>query len=180
MNQTENTLTLPQTRFQSLRSTMVHPGGRDKDTISFIHLHSYPPLNMNQSPSVSQSVCPSVHTWECPPVCPYLRVSIRLSIPESVHLSVHTWECPVSSVDPQVQQSAASPLSLLDDCSSGPALSDGRGWSLELRPEKHSLPLWLDILTDCRHRKPYTSHDLRSLQDWKCLLLLCVYYCRHH
>ena len=66
----------------------------------------------------------------------------------SVHLSVHTWECPVSSVDPPVQQTAASLLNLLDDCSSPPALSDGRGWSSELRPEKHSLPLWSDILTD--------------------------------
>ena len=54
----------------------------------------------------------------------------------------HTWECPVSSVDPPVQQRAAQLQSLLGDCSSGPALSDERGWSSELRPEKHSLPVW--------------------------------------
>lgn len=59
---------------------------------------------------------------------------------------LHTWVC----VDPSVQPSAASLLSLLDGCISGPALSDGRGWRSELRPEKHSLPLWSDILTGCR------------------------------
>ncbi|CAL8361294.1 unnamed protein product [Boreogadus saida] len=35
--------------------------------------------------------------------------------------------------DPPVQQRAAEPLSLLGDSSSAPALSDGRGWSSELR-----------------------------------------------
>ena len=54
-------------------------------------------------------------------------------------ISVHTLECPVSSLDPQ--PTAASLLSLLDDCSSGPVLSDGRGWISELRPEKYNFPL---------------------------------------
>ena len=69
---------------------------------------------------------------------------------------LHTWECPVCSEDPPVQQTAASLLSLLDDCSSGPALSDGRGWISELRPEKHSLPLWSDSLTGCKHTQQHT------------------------
>ena len=63
----------------------------------------------------------------------------------------HTWECPVSSVDPPVQQRAAQLQSLLGDCSSGPALSDGRGWSSELRPEKHSLPVWPGSQTSYTH-----------------------------
>ena len=91
--------------------------------------------------------------------------------------SLCTLEFWVCRLDPPVEQTAASLLSLLDDCSSGPALSDGRGWISELRPEKHSLPLWSDILTACRHTKQqHTSHDLRSLQDWKvvCLLLSSV------
>ena len=41
---------------------------------------------------------------------------------------VHTWECRDSSVDPRVQPTTALLLRLLDDCSSGPVLSDGRGW----------------------------------------------------
>ena len=91
--------------------------------------------------------------------------------------SLCTLEFWVCRLDPPVEQTAASLLSLLDDCSSGPALSDGRGSISELRPEKHSLPLWSDILTACRHTKQqHTSHDLRSLQDWKvvCLLLSSV------
>ena len=63
-----------------------------------------------------------------------------------------TWVSPVCSVDPPVQQRAASILFLLDDCSSGPVPSGGRGWTSELRPEKHSLPLWPDSLTACRKR----------------------------
>ena len=93
--------------------------------------------------------------------------SIRLSVC-GCSRPLHTWECPVSSVDPSLQPTAASPLSLLDDCSSGPALSDGRGWSSELRPEKHSLPLWSDSLTGCKHTKQHTwSHHLRLLLSVK-------------
>ena len=99
----------------------------------------------------------------------YLRVSTYLSIPESNQLSVHTWECPVSSVDPSVQQTEVSLLTFLDDCSSAPALSDGRGWSSELRPEKHSLPLWPDILTDLKYKKidntMFFNHKYQSPTD---------------
>ena len=100
--------------------------------------------------SLPKSVHLSVLTWECLPVCPYLRVSTCLSLPERVYLSVLTWECPVSSQGPSVQQSAASLRGLLDGCSSGPALSDVWGWSSELRPEKNILPLRSDILTHWR------------------------------
>lgn len=75
-----------------------------------------------------------------PSICLWLIVS-RL-------LTIHTWQCPVSNVDSAVQQTAASLLNLLDGCSSGQALSNVRGWNSELRPERHSLPLWPDNLTD--------------------------------
>ena len=61
-----------------------------------------------------------------------------------------TWQTPVCSGGPPVQHTAAGLLWLLDGCSSGLTLSDGRGWTSELRPEKHSLPLRPDNVTVCR------------------------------
>lgn len=69
---------------------------------------------------------------------------------------LHTWERPASSADPLIQETAASLPSLRGDCSSGPAFSDGRGWRSELRPETHSLPLWSDSPTACKHTKQHT------------------------
>ena len=63
------------------------------------------------------------------------------------NLVLYTWECLVSSVDPSAQLTAPSLLSPLDDCSSGPAFSDGRGWISELKSKKYNLPLWSDSLT---------------------------------
>ena len=73
---------------------------------------------------------------------------------------LHTWVC----VDPSVQPSAASLLSLLDGCSSGPALSDRRGWRSQLQPEKHSLPLWSDSLTGCRHTKQHRNSERTAMK----------------
>ena len=92
-------------------------------------------------------------------------------------LRFYTWDFPVSSVDSPIQQKAALLLSLLGDRSSGPALSNGRGWSLQLRPEKHSLPLWSDSLTVCKH----TSHNVRVLRGldgccWDALILLQIFF----
>lgn len=79
-------------------------------------------------------------------------------------LRFYTWDCPVSSVDPPIRQKAALLPSLLGDCNSGPAPSNGRGWSLQLRPEKHSLPLWSDSLTVCKH----TCHIMWEYwEGWK-------------
>ena len=61
-----------------------------------------------------------------------------------------TSESPVYSGDSPVQQRAASLLNPSGHCYSGPALSGVRGLTSELRPEKHSLPLWLDSLTACK------------------------------
>ena len=63
----------------------------------------------------------------------------------------NTWEYLVSSLNPPVQLRVASFLRLLDDCSSGPALSDGRGWTSWPRPEKYSLPLWSNSPTTYKH-----------------------------
>ena len=61
-----------------------------------------------------------------------------------------TSESPVYSGDSPVQQRAASLLNPSGHCYSDPALSGVRGLTPELRPEKHSLPLWLDSLTACK------------------------------
>lgn len=78
---------------------------------------------------------------------------------------LHTWECPVFSVDPSVQPTAASFLSLLGDCRLGQALSDGRGWRSKLMPDKYSLPLWSDSVTDCRQKKQnsYSENTLLNI-----------------
>ena len=49
-----------------------------------------------------------------------------------------TSESPVYSLDSVENCKAASLLNPAACCSSGSVLSDGRGWTSELRPEKHS------------------------------------------
>ena len=56
-------------------------------------------------------------------------------------------------MDSGVQQRDASLLNPAGRYYSGPALSDGRGWISELRPEKYSLHLWSDSLTDWTQSK---------------------------
>ena len=110
---------------------------------------------LKHSPS-SSAVSPlsTQHEWQLPfqTTSPSSGLNpCRRRCPWVVSCPLHTWECPVSSVDPPVQQRAAQLQSLLGDCSSGPALSGGRGWSSELRPEKHSLPVWPGSQTSYTH-----------------------------
>ena len=51
---------------------------------------------------------------------------------------VLTSESPADSVDYPQNQTVASLLNPAGHCNSAPVLSDGRGWTSELRPEKHS------------------------------------------
>ena len=118
IHQAEYKLTLPQSRFQPAHSSMVHTGGIHKIRLLYFLFTS----NITHNPLFE------------------ILNSMRLQ-PSISHSALHTRECPVSTVDPPVLQRASSPQSLLDDCSSDRVLSGGRGWSLELRPEKHSLPL---------------------------------------
>ena len=77
----------------------------------------------------------------------------RRHCPWVVSCPLHTWECPGSRVEYLAEQRAAQLLSLLGDCSWGPALSDGRGWSSELRPEKHNLPVWTGSQTTYKGKR---------------------------
>ena len=52
-----------------------------------------------------------------------------------------TSESPVYILDSPVQNTAASLLNPAACCHSGPDVLDGRGWTSELRPEKHSWSL---------------------------------------
>ena len=61
---------------------------------------------------------------------------------------VITWVCRACIVYRPSAQRAASFQILPDCCSSGPALSDGKGWTSEPWPDNHSLLLWSDSLTD--------------------------------
>ena len=56
----------------------------------------------------------------------------------SNRVSELTSESPVCSLDSVENHTAASLLNPAARCHPGPALSDGRGWTSELRPEKHS------------------------------------------
>lgn len=63
-------------------------------------------------------------------------VAVRCTRPNRV--SEPTSESPGYSLDSPVQHTGAP---LLNPAESGPALSDGKGWSSEPRPKKHSLSL---------------------------------------
>ncbi|KAK2859881.1 hypothetical protein Q5P01_004501, partial [Channa striata] len=63
------------------------------------------------------------------------------------NLNIHLWvedekltsDSPDDSFDPSVQNKSASPLNPEGPgCYSGPVLSDGRGWTSELKPQLHS------------------------------------------
>ncbi len=61
-----------------------------------------------------------------------------------------TSESPVYHMDSPKDLTAASLLNPAACWGSGPALSDGRSWTSELRPEKYSLHLWSCSPSICR------------------------------
>ncbi len=70
-----------------------------------------------------------------------------------------TSESPVCSLDSSVQHTAASLLNPAACCDSCSALSDGRGWTSELRPQLHSESLRVHSQKVCDDRK-YKTHSL--------------------
>ena len=66
------------------------------------------------------------------------NANLTNQINNSNRVSEPTPVSPVYSLDSVENHTAASLLNPAACCDSGPALSDGRGWTSELRPEKHS------------------------------------------
>ena len=89
----------------------------------------------------------SVRTRRTSASCLQFRVTTTVPSHSSQHTK-KTWsltsESPVYSLDSPENHTAASLLNPSGCCYSGPDVSDGRGWTSELRPENHS---W--SLTNC-------------------------------
>ncbi len=69
---------------------------------------------------------------------PQIRIKTEYKQTTGVTVSELTSESPVCSLDSPENHTAASLLNPAGRCYSGPTLSDGRGWTSELRPERHS------------------------------------------
>ena len=89
---------------------------------------------------------------------PRTRYVIRICSLKMDHLqerndSVLTSEFPVDKEDSWDQHRDASLLNLSIHFYSGPALSDGKGWTLEPRPENNTFHVWCYTLTSCKKKK---------------------------
>ena len=71
------------------------------------------------------------------------------------------------SFDSPVQQTVASLLNPSGCCHSGPVISDGTGWTSELRPQLHSESLRVHSYTVCH------DTDITKMLLWKRKLYIC-------